>query len=52
MSENKHGGKRANAGAKPKYGEKTKAICVRVPASLAEEVKKMIYNYIKISKGK
>ena len=36
------GGKRANAGSKPKYSEPTKTIAFRVPISKIDEVKDVI----------
>jgi len=45
----KHGGKRQNSGAKPKYTEPTKTIAFRVPISKIDEVKeavnKMLLSY-------
>jgi hypothetical protein len=38
----KHGGKRKNAGSKPKYDELTKTISFRVPISKIEEIKLLI----------
>ena len=38
----KHGGKRTNAGAKPRYDEPTKTVSFRVPISHVEHVKSMI----------
>jgi hypothetical protein len=47
MSNNKHGGKRQNSGAKPKYGEPTKMVSFRVPISKVEKVKKLVADYLK-----
>jgi len=38
----KHGGKRKNAGSKPKYAEPTKTISFRMPISKIEEIKLLI----------
>ena len=40
--ENTHGGKRAGAGAKLKYGEKTKTVTFRLPVSKIAEIREMI----------
>lgn len=40
------GGKRAGSGPKPKHGEKTRVLSVRVPSSLYPEIKTMVENYI------
>ena len=45
--ENKHGGKRQNSGAKLKYGEPTKNISFKVPESKINEVRKLVYDYLK-----
>lgn len=37
-----HGGKRPNSGVKPKYGEPTKTIAFRCPASKVQEIKALI----------
>ena len=42
--ENTHGGKRAGAGAKLKYGEKTKTVTFRLPVSKISEIREMIKN--------
>ena len=38
----KRGGKRKNAGAKPKYSELTKTVAFRCPLSKVDELKKII----------
>lgn len=38
----KRGGKRQNAGAKPKYSEPTKTTAFRIPISKIEEVKTVV----------
>ena len=38
----KHGGKRKNAGSKPKYNEPTGTVSFRVPISKIEEIKLLI----------
>jgi len=38
----KHGGKRKNSGAKPKYTEPTKTTSFRVPKSKIKEVKAVV----------
>lgn len=40
VKENKHGGKRSNAGRKPKYKEPTKTVSFRIPISFIDEFKK------------
>ena len=45
--ENKHGGKRENSGAKPKYGEPTKVVTFRIPVSKISTVKKLVSDYLK-----
>lgn len=40
------GGKRAGSGPKPKHGEKTRVLSIRVPVSIYEETKTMVENYI------
>ena len=42
MKKENRGGKRANAGSKPKYYEPTKTIAFRVPISKIDEVKEVI----------
>ena len=44
QGENTHGGKRAGAGAKLKYGEKTKTVTFRLPVSKIAEIREMIKN--------
>lgn len=36
------GGKRPNAGAKPKYKEPTKTVAFRIPLSLETEIKELV----------
>lgn len=38
----KHGGKRQNSGAKPKYNEPTKTTAFRIPESKIKEVKAVV----------
>ena len=40
--EKNRGGKRKNAGAKPKYNEKTKTVAFRCPLSKVDELKLII----------
>lgn len=40
------GGKRANAGSKPKYNEPTKPTAFRIPISKIDEVKKLVRNFL------
>jgi hypothetical protein len=47
IGENTHGGKRAGAGAKLKYGEKTKTVTFRLPVSKIEKFKELIKNELK-----
>jgi hypothetical protein len=42
LKEYKHGGKRYNAGAKPKYNEQTKTIAFRCPLSKVDELKMIV----------
>ncbi len=42
MKKENRGGKRANAGSKPKYSEPTKTIAFRVPESKINEVKEVV----------
>jgi hypothetical protein len=42
MKKENRGGKRANAGSKPKYSEPTKTIAFRVPESKINEVKAVV----------
>ncbi len=44
IGDNTHGGKRAGAGAKLKYGEKTKTVTFRLPVSKIAEIREMIKN--------
>jgi hypothetical protein len=44
---NNHGGKRANSGAKQKYGEPTKMVSFRIPESIVKEIKQMVFDYLK-----
>lgn len=44
IGENTHGGKRKGAGAKLKYGEKTKTVTFRLPVSKIAEIREMIKN--------
>ena len=44
---NKQGGKRAGAGAKPKYNERTETIAFRVPQSKKVELKLIIKSHLK-----
>jgi len=41
-----HGGKRLNAGSKPKYNEPTKTTAFRVPISKTDEVKKLVREFL------
>ena len=41
------GGKRIGAGPKFKYGEETCNITLRVPASKRDEIKRLVYEYLK-----
>lgn len=36
-----------NAGRKKKYGEKTKMVSFRVPESKVDEVRKLVYEWLK-----
>lgn len=40
------GGERPNSGRKRKYGEVTKILSMRVPLSEANNVKKLVKNYL------
>jgi len=40
------GGKRANAGSKPKYNEPTKTTAFRIPISKIDEVKKLVREFL------
>jgi hypothetical protein len=42
MKQNTKGGKRKNAGAKPKYAEQTKTVAFRCPLSKVDELKLII----------
>ena len=42
----KHGGKRKNSGAKPKYNEPTTTISFRVPESHADKIKSLVKDYL------
>jgi len=42
----KRGGKREGAGAKPKYNEPTKTTAFRIPISKVDEVKKIVSDYL------
>jgi hypothetical protein len=44
---NKHGGARAGAGRKHKYGEATTNLTVRIPVSKKQEVLELIRLYLK-----
>jgi len=46
MKKENRGGKRANAGSKPKYNEPTKTTAFRVPISKIDEVKKMVRDFL------
>jgi hypothetical protein len=46
MEQQKRGGYRKNAGAKPKYNESTKTTAFRVPISKIDEVKQMARDYL------
>jgi len=46
MKQQKRGGARRNAGAKPKYNEPTKTTAFRIPISKIYEVKKMVRDYL------
>lgn len=41
-----HGGKRANAGRKPKYGEETQTISFRVPKSKIDQIKQIVKKHL------
>jgi hypothetical protein len=41
-----HGGKRLNAGSKPKYNEPTKTTAFRIPISKIDEVKKLVRDFL------
>lgn len=43
----KRGGARQGAGRKPKYGEKTTNLTVRIPISKKEEVLQLIRDFLK-----
>jgi hypothetical protein len=45
---NKHGGKRQNSGAKPKYGEPTKIVTFRIPESKVVKVKEIVKDFLKL----
>lgn len=47
ISDNKHGGKRLNAGAKKKYGEHTETVSFRVPESKVTDVKEAVKTMLK-----
>jgi hypothetical protein len=49
-TENKHGGKRPNAGRKSQYKEETKTISFRVPKSLIEPITKYVKRALAKSK--
>lgn len=42
----KHGGKRQNSGAKPKYNEPTTTIAFRVPESHTDNIKSIVKDYL------
>ena len=42
LKEYKRGGKRKNAGAKPKYNEETKPVAFRCPLSKVDELKLIV----------
>jgi hypothetical protein len=44
---NKHGGARAGAGRKHKYGETTTNLTVRIPVSKKQEVLELVRRYLK-----
>jgi hypothetical protein len=44
---NTHGGKRPNAGRKPKYNEATTTVAFRVPVSKVEQVKELVRKLLK-----
>lgn len=44
IGENTHGGRRAGAGAKLKYGEPTKTVTFRLPVSKIADIRAMIKN--------
>lgn len=46
MKQEKRGGKRINAGAKPKYTEPTKTTTFRIPISKIDEVKKLVREFL------
>ena len=46
LSKPQHGGKRLNAGAKPKYNEPTKTTAFRIPISKIDEVKKLVRDFL------
>lgn len=46
LSKPQHGGKRANAGSKPKYNEPTKTISFRVPESHTDKIKSIVKDYL------
>ena len=48
--ENKHGGKRANAGRKSQYKEETQTISFRVPISLIKPITKYVKRALAKSK--
>lgn len=48
--ENTHGGKRAGAGAKLKYGEPTKTVTFRLPVSKIAEIRAIIKNKLETLK--
>lgn len=43
----KHGGKRQNSGAKPKYNEPTTTIAFRVPVSHTNKIKSLVKDYLR-----
>jgi len=42
-----HGGKRKGAGRKPKYGEKTVTLCLRIPPSKKQELLQVVRAFLK-----
>lgn len=45
------GGTRSNAGAKPKYNEKTTTIAFRVPMSKVDDIKALVADRLKLIKA-